>query len=67
MLVVPRYRLGIDELVHVVADIDRRDDRREYWTPMCFLNQDWLILKGSDAEGPPTCLACVIHPYPSTQ
>lgn len=63
MPVVPRFRLGLDELVHVVADVDHQDNGHTYWTPMCATREAWIVLIASDVEGPPTCLTCVIHPY----
>lgn len=61
MSVVPRFRLGIDELVHVVALIDRSTNGNDYWTPMCQPYETWIALKDSTSEGPPTCLWCVTH------
>lgn len=50
-------RVDLADIVHIVAWIPGQ--RQDYWTPMCQPDQDWLVLKGSMAEGPPTCLWCI--------
>lgn len=54
------YRVGIDGITHREAFIPNRQ-QRGCWTPMCQPDDDWLILKDSEVEGPPTCLWCIAH------
>jgi hypothetical protein len=61
------FRIDLNEVVHVVAHIDRspsarRDRRGDWtnWTPMCQPNEDWIILKDSASNGPATCLWCLV-------
>ena len=63
MSVVPRFRLGLDDLVHVVAVVTERDGTIEHWTPACDPDAGWIVLVASDVPGPPTCLACAVCDY----
>lgn len=62
MPVVPRFRLGLDELVHIILFTNRRDERLNYWTPACNPDQEWFIQRGAAVEQRPTCLACLACP-----
>jgi hypothetical protein len=64
------YRIDLNDIVHLVAAIERgpyaprfgKNPRGDYtqWTPMCQPNEDWLILKDSASNGPATCLWCLV-------
>jgi len=55
------FRVDLNDLVHIVEHV-RRGPRGKHdcWTPFCMPNEDWLILKESASNGPPTCLWCLV-------
>lgn len=60
------YRIDLAGVVHRVMDVPRgpwarrgKDGDFSQWTPMCQPNEDWLILKESASNGPPTCFWCL--------